>query len=292
MNLPNEGLKQSFLDNAVIEPPEVKPDFESYKKYTRVAIDSKDRNTKLFPLQNKYEVTLDDEIEDVVTAQLLNIDVPLSNYLINDYYRSFTVSVNNGSSTKVVLDIGDYDEAALAVEATNKLNAVFQEAATFEVTYVAKLDNFDFKCTTSFSLTYDDPCARVFGFKESNVYTSTSSGVLPFGAVIHAPFRKDFAYNNYIVMSVDQFDINKSNSNTLNRSFALITKRYKDMNISDDPQIKKHFSPPLARLTKIRLTFSDRFGNPYNFNNIDHHFEILFESYKQKRKYQNIFYTR
>lgn len=292
MNFQNEAIRQSFLDNAVIEPPEVKPDFESYKKYTRVAVDSKDRDLVLFPNQNTYEVRLDDEIEDVVNAQLLNIEIPLSNYLINEYYRDFYVAIGSGGFSQVSIDIGDYTETELATEITTKLNAAFSGSATFDVTYVAKLDNFLFKCTTLFQLRFDTAFARILGFKEGSTYTSSATGTTPMTRSIVSPYRKDFDYNNYIIMGIEQFDINKSNSNILNKSFALINKRYRDMNISDDPQIRKHFSPPLSRLTKLRITFKDRFGNPYNFNNLDHHFEILLESYKQKRKYQNIFYSR
>jgi len=292
MNFQNEALKQSFLDNAVIEPPEVKPDFESYKRYTRIVVDSKDRNLDLFPNQNAYEVRLDDEIEDVVNAQLLNIDIPLSNYLVNPYYKDFYVSVGTGAFTQVSIDVGDYTETALATEITNKLNTLFTGTATFEVSYVSRLDNFVFKCSALFQLKFDTAFARILGFKEGSTYTSSSTGTTPMTRSIQSPYRKDFDYNHYIIMGIEQFDINKSNSNILNKSFALINRRYRDMNISDDPHIRKHFSPPLSRLTRLRITFKDRFGNPYNFNNLDHHFEILLESYKQKRKYQNIFYSR
>ena len=36
------------------------------------------------------------------------------------------------------------------------------------------------------------------------------------------------------------------------------------------------------------ITFYDRFNNLYDFQNIDHRFEILFKSHKQRRKYGSI----
>lgn len=286
----NEDMYQTFADMAVIKPPETRPDFETLKRFTRVVIDSKDRNISLFPNPNNYEVNLEDEIEDVLNAQLLNIDIPLSSYMINSIYNSFEVAYDAGAYQTVSLAPGDYDVQSFITEVKSKLNALFSKS--FDVEYDPRKDNFVLKSTSAFTLRFSDMTCRFFGFDKGIEYTSSESGVSPLTNVLQAPFRKDFKYNNYIVMTIDQFDINKSNNNRLNKSFAIITNNYSAMNISDDPQIKKHFSPPLARLTKLRIKFFDRFGNPYDFSNMDHHFELLFESFKQKRKYQNIFFNR
>lgn len=292
MNVQNEDFHQSFIDKAVILPPESKPDFEVYKRFTRVVIDSKDRDTDLFPNTNAYEITLDDDIEDVLQVQLLNIDIPLSTYLVNNHFRTFLVSTSNAIQyTEVTLDIGNYSDTELAIELEKALNTAFS-GDTFRVEYVKKTDNFLIKSTHQFSVQFQNALALLLGFQESVIYMSQSTGVAPWTNTIQSPNRSNFKYNNYAVMTIDQFDINKSNNNTLNKSFAIIMNNYSSMNISDDPQIVKRFSPPLSRLTKLRIKFYDRFGNPYDFNGLDHRFELLFESFKQKRKYQNIFFNR
>jgi hypothetical protein len=61
------------------------------------------------------------------------------------------------------------------------------------------------------------------------------------------------------------------------------------LNISAAPELIKIFSPPIPRLTKLVITFLDRYGNPYDFCNMEHRFEILVKSHKQARKYCHIF---
>jgi hypothetical protein len=291
MNLQNEDFHQSFHDKAVIMPPESKPNYELHKRFTRVVVDSKDRDKTLFSNPNDYEVKFDDDIEDVISAQLLNINIPLSQYLVNKYFNSLSVSLNGGESREITLVQGNYTEEQLASHTTTVLNTVFG-GNEFTVTYLPNTDNYIFACKSPFQLVFKDSTAKLFGCSEAITYSSTHTGSTPFVHSFTSPFRKDFKYNNYIIMSIDQFDINKSTNNTLNRSFAILTKNYQSMNMCDDPQIVKYFSPTLSRLSKLRVRFFDRYGNPYDFNNMDHHFEIRFESFKQKRKYQSIFFDR
>ena len=49
--------------------------------------------------------------------------------------------------------------------------------------------------------------------------------------------------------------------------------------------IKKTFNPPQARLTRIRLTFYDVYGNLYDFQNQDHGIEFNIELFKMQRRY-------
>ena len=90
-------------------------------------------------------------------------------------------------------------------------------------------------------------------------------------------------------MSIEQFDLLKSIDRDLNKSFAMIPKMYQNLSIADSAKYKKNFSPPIPKLAKLRIKFFDRFGNPYDFQNVDHRFELLITSAKQRRKYGNIF---
>jgi hypothetical protein len=287
MNLQHD---EEYIHNAVIPPPNVKPDFETFKKYNRVVVDSKDRDMKLFPNPNSYEITLYDDIEDVLNVQLLNISVPLSSYLINNTFNTFQLTIGDTTSN-ITLDKGDYSATELAAEITSKMNIVSNK---FLCEYVPKLDHFIFRSKIAYSIdftTNKNSLAPLLGF-DIAIYNGIITDNSTYPYVIESPYRKNFDFNNYIIMNIDQFDINKSSNTDLNRSFAIIPANYNILNISDDPIIKKYFSPPLARLSKLRIRFFDRFGNPYEFNNLDHHFELIFESMKQKRKYQNIFFNR
>lgn len=268
-----------YKQHALIPPSQA--DRHIATKHTRIVIDSKDRNTTYYPEPNCYEIKLDDDIEDVTSVQLLNIDLPLPNYLINKYFNTFQIIISPQGAIDVVLDNGNYSAIELAQHITTKLNMIPGISQTFEVLYDNKKDNYIFSSSSGFALSFEEPNSldRLLGFKSKIYITNTS----PFQ--IASEYRRNFEYNNYVIMKIAQFDINKSSGNTLHRTFAVIGPHYRQLNISDDPKIIKTFTPALARLASIRVSFVDRFGNPYDFQNMDHRFELLFTSHKTKIKY-------
>lgn len=275
---------------AVIPPPQVK-DIEGNRKYTRVVIDSKDRNNALFPRPNEYEITFDDDIDDVISAQLISADIPLPMYMINEYFNTLHVTMN-GVTTAVELDRGDYDgsNTAFSTMIKAKLNALFP--ATFEVDYNVYLDNYTFRATVPFAIDFtatSNSLHQMLGFQKK-VYTSQATGSAPFSNVIQSEFRRNLEFNNYAVLYIEQFDLNKSASKITHKSFAIIPKNpYQFLSITDDVKIIKNFTPAIPRLAKLKISFLDRYGNPYDFQNMDHRIEILFTSYRQRRKYMDIF---
>lgn len=283
MEIQNEHAE--YIHNAIIPPPE---NMESETRYTRIIFDSKDRDTGLYPEPNNYEVRFDDDIEDVTSVQLVSVDAPLSSYMINKYFDTFTVTIG-GAAQDVVLDHGDYEPGAFAQMVEAKLDTL----GAFRVTYVATTDNFKIESNVPFSISFpqSNSLHQVFGFKKAE-YTAVASGDLAFPYVVRSEYRRNFLFNNYMVLSIDSFDVNKSNGNVLHRTFAVVSKNYWDINFSDDPKIIKNFTPPIPRLARVKVSFVDRFGNPYDFQNFDHRIELVFSSFKQKRKYQNIFLNR
>lgn len=267
--------------HAIIKPPEI-PYVDT--RYTRLVIDSMNRNTDIYANPNDYYFVFDDDVNDVVSAKLVSIDIPFSTYTINMHFNTLWVTVGAGAETAVSLTQGLYEKTALATMMQNSLNSAFP-SASFTVTYDSLLDKYRFSANTSFSLNFkgkSNSLDPLLGFAKK-LYTST-------GNAITAPFRCNLNYNNYIIMCIDQFDNNKSNAKPLNKSFAVFSKDY-NLSVGDEPNIIKKFSPPLARLAKLHLTFYDRFGNLYDFQNMDHRIELLLQSFKQRGKYNNIFGT-
>jgi len=278
-----------FYNKAVIEPPKEHLFYENNKKYTRIVIDSKDRNQNLFTNPNEYEIVLDDDINDVVSAQLISADIPFVSYLINDTYNQLVVTIGSTTST-LTLTSGDYSPTDLATHIQAKLNAV--SAGNFSISYDSVKDNFRFRSKVTFTLVFQNvsnPLSMLLGFKNQNYSSGVSSEIDAYVNVIQSPYRKNFDYNKYIYLVVDQFDLNKGNAKPINKSFAALTEQYTNLAINDKPKIVKYFSPTIPRLAKIRVSFYDRFGNKYDFQNQDHRLEFLFTSFKQKSKYQNIF---
>lgn len=281
--------KNDFFNNAIIEPPKEFMFYENNKKYTRIVVDSKDRNHSLFNDPNEYEVVLDDDINDVVSAQLVSADVPFVSYLVNNVFNQLYITIGGTTST-VTLTTGDYSPSELAAHIQSRLNNL--SSGNFSVSYDSIKDNFRFRSKVTFTLVFPDKnsLSMLLGFDNNKSYASSiSSEVDAFVNVVQSPFRKNFNFNKYIYLVIDQFDLNKGNAKPINKSFAALTEQYTSLAINDKPKIVKYFSPTIPRLGKLKISFYDRFGNKYDFQNHDHRLEILFTSFKQKSKYQNIF---
>jgi hypothetical protein len=275
-----------YYKNAVIPPPQSPSEVI---KYTRLAVDSKSRNKSLYRNPNSYEVRLTNEITDVISAKLINADIPMSMHMVNSYFDNLRVVVD-GTTYSVTLDHGTYSESGLASMMEGKLNAA--TAATWIVTYNGVRDGFTFAASAGFSMVFGaqpNSLDALLGF-DKETYASIDSGLG--GAAPHSvtsEYRKNFLYNNCIIMYIDQFDTYQSPDNEMDRCFAILPAMYSQLSMSDHPELVKIFSPPIARLAKLVVSFYDRFGNPYDFQNMEHRFELLLTSNKQARKYNSIF---
>jgi hypothetical protein len=281
--------QQDFYNNAVIEPPKEFMFYENNKKYTRIVIDSKDRDQNQYENPNDYTIVLDDDINDVVSAQLVSADVPFTSYMINENFNKLYVTIG-GNTYTIILTIGDYTTSTLASHMESMLNALL--AGNFSVSYDSIKDNFRFRSKVVFSLVFQgvtNPLNSLLGFKQQTYTSSVSSEQDAFVNVIQSPYRKNTDYNKYIYLVIEQFDLNKGNAKPINKSYAALTEQYTQLSINDRPKIVKYFSPSIPRLSKLKISFYDRYGNKYDFQNQDHRLEFIFTSFKQKSKYQNIF---
>jgi hypothetical protein len=282
-----------FAKTAVIKPP-----FEEFKnkeisnKLTRILIDSRDRNVDIFPSPSCYEIQLDEEIEDVTSAEVLVIDVPFSTYLINLNNNKLSISSGSSANVMVVLPVGDFTGPSLASAIQSSLNK--QIGSSFNVLYDIVRDNFTFSSDQPFQFhfkthnpSYPSNLCKVLGFQfkdmSSEIVEEDDYGYTNFLLSTH---RKDFNDNKYIVLHIEQISLNYSNNTTTNKSLVLIPPSYMTLNHSTITPIKKFFNPPIGRLTKLRLTFKDYYGNLYDFQNHDHRIDLLFESNKHLRRFQ------
>lgn len=279
-----------FSQTALIKPP-----FEEFKnnqagnKFTRIIVDSRDRNQSLYPSPSLYEIQLDEEIEDVTAAEVMVMDIPFTSYLININNSKLHVA-SDSIDYLVTIPEGDYTGASLASALSKSL--VSQTFSLFEISYDTVKDNFSISSNRSFKLRFEamptSNLYKVLGFSRSDqdsiIRPANSSGHTHF---LGSQFRKDFNDHKYIVLHIDQISLNISNNTNTNKSIALIPNRFSTLNHFTTTPIKKFFNPPIGRLTKLRFTFKDYYGNIYDFQNADHRIDIMFESSKHLRRYQN-----
>ena len=202
--------EETFFQNAVIKPP---TKIDDNKRYTRIVVDSKDRDMTIYAEPNKYEITLYDDIEDIITAQLLSSSIPLSGYIINSNHNTLAFKI--GSTVyNAVLDDGDYTASELASALQTKMTAA--SGVAFTVAYSDKTGKLTISTVaTNFTLTIGassntTSLGKVLGFVMAKDYVSTSYKVI-------APAKVNLEYFKYIVMDIDGFDINKSGNFYNNR---------------------------------------------------------------------------
>lgn len=288
MSLPNDKILDStnfdFEKSDIIRPPfEQAKNKEAGHTFTRVVIDSRDRNVEIYPNPNKYYVELETDIAEVTTGEVLIKDIPMPMYMINAFNNVFTVIVND-LETNVMIAQGNYANAASLLAALNAALRSFLSTgdvyfyATFDeigskFTFVnSGLTNFEIVCPAKSDMCY------ILGFAPLVKYASSSSGVLI------APFCINLKTDRYVVMRIEQFSINNSSNPVLHKSTALVGLADARGMRSLQP-IKKWFNPPIARLLRIGVSFTDYYGNPYDFQNQDHRIEIMLESRKHLARY-------
>lgn len=277
-----------FKNSPIIKPPENDVSkVHDMKKYTTLIIDSRDRNINLFPTPAQYEINLDDPIEDVCNAEIIVADVPLSSYIVNNNNNQFSV-IYSGIETIISIDPGNYTETALAQNIQTTLTSKIV-GVQWNIVYDPIKDNFEFWTDQSVTMKFTNiGCSRLLGFSllsyDSVIVSANGNGLI---YKIKSVYRKNFLDNRYIVMSIDQFTINTSMNNTIHKSSVVLQKRYIDTNVFSVHPIKKYFNPRISRLSKIKVTFEDYYGNLYDFQNADHSFQILLESHKQHIKYSH-----
>jgi hypothetical protein len=269
-----------YSKSAIIRPPTESPTDRTPPKTTKVVIDSRDRNTSLYPEPNHYVIQLVDDIDEVVSAELTMTDVPLSSYLINKHNNNISISKGtpdaSASASAVLahmqLPIGDYTKQALAEQLKTTLGIA-------DVTYDPRLDKFTFHGDSDFALEFgekQDCIARMLGFAPKRTCSSVSG-------LLHAPYRCNFNVSKYLILTVEGINIINSSNPVLHQSTVLLS--HGGMDMIGIRKIIKFKNPCIPRLNRIEFTFTDYEGNLYDFQNQDHRIDLVFESKKHLSKY-------
>lgn len=263
-------------------------DSDANFKLTRVVVDSRDRDVTAYPDPASYTVPLEDPIEDVDSIELLNIWLPAAAApasRVNARNNVFAVSVGNLTDVEVSLTPGAYTDAALANHVASSFNAALSPYV-FAVT--ASADSvFTITCaTTQFYVDAKYRSAQLLGLRFGRQASSYAGGQYRLqGAGPSVTFR-----DNYAVMDLNACNVLSSFNNVVNRTFAIVpildgsnNGRYNLADTDCNTPIKKTFTPPIARYSKVIVSFRDSEGELFNFQNQDHWFELMIRSHKQRK---------
>lgn len=296
---------------------------ESFKTRTyRVVIDSRDRDRVAFPKPCKYEISLDDDLRDVVSVRLVGADVPFASHTLPFTEpasgRTFTVrsqAFNGGAPVNVVMSPGNYTTIGdLVSEIGQALSRTILNSFV-DVDYDQRQDMLYFFADQAFDITCDlykaPKVAKLLGLQSaqppqsaqqqpvpqpqlpklgsaSSVPTSTVPNINIASARaqgLRMPYRVDTSGERYIVMDLTpNAELLTSVNDAINRTFAIIPSSA-DTNVSwrEGAAVEKSWSTPIARLSKVGISFLDYYGNDYDFQNQDHRVELIFRCLAQSQ---------
>ena len=192
-----------------------------------------------------------------VTDVLSSVETALSTSLNASSYDWATFSSQSSNIAATALTWTDSVVTSWLPEAKSLLTA----ASSANIPYVL-VSNFATLATDSFV----DPLL--------------AASILP--NVVIAPFRRDFRSDRYVILKITpNAELLTSVSQPINRTFAIIPRGSAgDLNVNNNTQAdayEKRWNPPIERIAKMNISFTDAYGNPYDFQNQDHRLEFLFE---------------
>ena len=258
-------------------------------KYIKYIVDSRDRNVSLFPTPSKYEVDLFQNIINVASLELMLADVPFSRYLIHNNNNT----LHFGDNSEISIENGDYE-----FDISNIITALNNQLSSITVTLNTNTNKVTFSSTSSFKLNFKGDTVTHASNQPDVLMKKNSIGrILGFGIddytaelnatnfEIVSPYPASTTTENYIIMKLSRAKIYAANNKPADDCFAVLN------NISSrEPtnnyvtSIIKKFNPPLAAYEKLNISFYDYYGNIYDFNNKDHHFELKFGVLKEGRR--------
>lgn len=289
--------EQLMLHNAVIPPPFTDGQRQPDLRTVRVVIDSRHRDPVKYPNPAKYELDLEEDLLQVTTAELLTANVPLTAHVISKKMCTLTVATVGSSRTDVSVQPGDYTAETMASALETSL-ATALPTQSWTVYYDHIADRIRIGSNDAFVIICGDASAPAVtgGYKVGSMgraigldrIDNASRETAPGQHVLVAPFRPDLEQHLYAVLHIKHVCLNKSFEPLLNKSFAVLTGRAAASTYnysSTSNRIKKCINPPVARISRVCITFKDRSGDLYDFQNRDHVLEVAFEVAKHVQRY-------
>jgi hypothetical protein len=267
-------------------------------------VDSRDRDVSLHPLPSKYEVELEQDVFDLTSIQLVVADVPFAAYTVNEGNRRipFFLLDSTGLATTLtpyvaVLTPGDYADPRLVTPTPGdddlgaELAAAFNRAQNvgFSAAYSHRTDNYALSALILFTLAFgaDPPtgapptgtAARLLGCAPGLDQAAVPNGAG--GYVLQPPYRKNMELNRYLLLHVDTASLPVSINPATAKSFAVVPASQARMAFFADQAsatVEKTYDPPLERLSRVGVSWTDYDGNPYDFQNQEHRIELVLKS--------------
>lgn len=276
--------------------------FTGLKNQTRpltLVIDSKDRNTTLYPEPNKYKVKLDPNYKEITCIELVAANVPKSLWNINEHNGTlYFREAEFGDLLSVVVPPGNYSISDLLDILVYLMNGVSSYTYTWNIASYTNIVEIMQTGGTWFELNFigwaentiegttkenylENSIGKLLGFPIQNF---TNSGSSPLSISGFYPYNiEPIEYITLNIKNINFGHIHSNNQHVKNvfaifpLSNELATFNYTKQPNSFNPTYTKILSQPLADLKLLEFEWRDSLGNLYEFNNQEH--LLVFEIY-------------
>lgn len=285
------------ITSSTVSPDETVP--------ATLIVDSRKRNTSLYPDAGHYVFELNKQYSDVVSLELVSTSLPNSGYGITQYNNKIYLSVGNVLTPDTTLTIppGNYtynNQTDSPEELLNVLNAALTDddlntVFTFgfeprtQRFIINKTDTTEIRFFTGLNFNADD----ILGLNGSDDFGSGNKGNL--FTVDGSTMPRNFMLqpHRYVTMKIRGFERCEGNTPSLDGAFAVIPldtsqssfTLIKEGDTVDSDTYVYYFPEPLGRLRKLEITFYDPYGNIYDFNGHNHYMIFQIQSLTRPRKY-------
>ena len=267
-----------------------------------LTIDSRDRNTDIFPNSNKYTVNLNEIYQNVVSVELITAEIPKSGYFIEYYNNILHFQEKNDqviSSTyyEAEIPIGNYTSQTIGTAIQNALNLSGQ--STYSVSYTSdekiKIQSDLSGGDNIFNLVFSNGIENygVDSFRNKYI-TYTSGRTLGFDAV-NLSGQNNYTSNNritfqsedYVLLEIPElsglidgvhYDSQDDFAKILLDSAQNKTTFYKNLLVYP---IIKTFLPTIG-LSKLTINFKIFGNNFYDFHGLEHSLTFKIQTLRQK----------
>ena len=247
-----------------------------------VVIDSRDRDITSYPINSNYQIDLDEEYKNILSVELVSIDIPKTQYLINNTNNLLYFKVSGNIYTATVT-MGNYTITELLSALKASMDPLSSQ--TFTITNSTITNKITIAAGTTFDLLFVDKTqhmGKLLGF-------NTTSNIIGQSTVV-APNQYDLNGPTYMILHINEFENLFGKKSSVKKGFAKIPldttqTEYKYFKNTQDYHVIKEFTPPLAKLSQLNIRFLNYDGEEYDFGGLEHSMVLKIRRYNQSMGY-------
>lgn len=248
-----------------------------------VVIDSRDRDISSYPSNSNYQIDLDEEYKNILSVELVSIDIPKTQYLINNSNNLLYFKISGITYTTTVV-MGNYTITELLSALKTSMDTLSSQVFTISNSTITNKITISVAVGT-FDLLFVDKTqhmGKLLGFDTTIDYETKTTQVAPNQYNLNGP--------TYIILHINEFENLFGKKSSVKKGFAkipldTIQTEYKYFKNTQDYHVIKNFSPPLAKLAQLNIRFLNYDGEEYDFGGLEHSMVLKIKRYNQSMGY-------